>query len=165
MDVLVWSAKCIYVNLFEYQMRYTILLLLSLFFQLSAALISTMPLQRPAAYGQYKQSLLPLRMRIDYGQGYDPRNRPKLRTITESYENNQVLDYKHSLSLPELTQKVINEPTVFNEKICQTPESRVIHDGVILLKISLDLSKNEETKIMSNIRYCSSGYDPATRNP
>tara|TARA_Y100000389_G_scaffold15396_1_gene13664 strand:+ start:68652 stop:69296 length:645 start_codon:yes stop_codon:yes gene_type:complete len=114
-----------------------------------------------------------LRMKIDYGTGYDPRNRPGIQQIA----NSESIGYTQSLSLAQTPQQADAAPMPLEKSIAlasnavqtmevpnHTTDTRVIHDGVIMLKLCVDVSNSGLTsKVVQGIRYCSSGYDPKNR--
>lgn len=143
------------------------LLLLTLPF-LAQAMVPLAPLQpmRP-------NRLHLLRMKIDYGTGYDPRNRPVIKQTL----NGDSIDYTQSLSLSQKSQQAHAAPMPLEKSIAlagnavqtlevpnRTTDTRVIHDGVIMLKLCLDVSNSGlASQVVQGIRYCSSGYDPQKR--
>lgn len=100
-------------------------------------------------------------MKIDYGVGYDPRNRP-----FQIHESN--LDDVAMPAKPSPDQNAASHPRQDHES-----SHIVLHHGVIMLKVCIDSSsaaepQNQPTASQStlnypNIVYASSGYDPRAR--
>lgn len=100
-------------------------------------------------------------MKIDYGMGYDPRNRPS--QIQDSNLNDVAMPVE-----PSPDQNAASYPHQDHEST-----HTVLHYGVIMLKVCIDSSSPEEPQNQpaasestlhdSNIVYASSGYDPKTR--
>ena len=100
-------------------------------------------------------------MKIDYGVGYDPRNRP-LR-IQDSN-----LNYMAMPAEPSPDQNAASHPHQDHEST-----HTVLHYGVIMLQVCIDSNSPEKPQNQStasestlnypNIVYASSGYDPRAR--
>jgi hypothetical protein len=107
--------------------------------------------------------------RIDYGTGYDPKNRPQVALRAPSYLDNVALDIQENAAepraLPRFEPHPIHPPQ-------GSPESntQALHDAVIVLKISLDAYPRQDVNVPAQaipredrITYSSSGYDPHSR--
>ena len=100
-------------------------------------------------------------MKIDYGVGYDPRNRP-----FQIHESN--LDDVAMPAKPSPDQNAASHPRENNES-----SHTVLHYGVIMLKVCIDSNSpgepqnqpaaSQSTLNYPNIVYASSGYDPKAR--
>ena len=112
-------------------------------------------------------ALCPLyeRARIDYGTGYDPKNRPQVALRAPSYLDNVALDIQENTAEPHALPR-------FEPHAMHPPESntKALHDAVIVLKISLDAYSRQDVNVPAQaapredrITYSSSGYDPQSR--
>jgi hypothetical protein len=82
--------------------------------------------------------------RIDYGSGYDPRNRP-------------VPQNRHGGHAAATESQYSPLPN-------STPEASALCQGVLVLKICLDLSRDDTVESTKPIEYSMSLYEPARRS-
>ena len=116
--------------------------------------LRTTPNLRPFSHHRWS-------MKIDYGVGYDPRNRP-LR-VQESNLHDMAMPAE-----PSPDQNAASHPRQDHES-----SHTVLHYGVIMLKVCIDSNSpgepqnqpaaSQSTLDDANIRYASSGYDPRAR--
>ena len=115
-----------------------------------------------------QMALHPPRTRIDYGIGYDPKNRPS-RQLSE-LSSPSLTTYTNSLSSMNTSPPTPDEPL----------PSSPLHYGVLVLKVCLE-GKTVETNLVpakttdmalettdtvpatSTLRYITSAYDPKSR--
>ena len=112
-----------------------------------------------------QMSLHPPRTRIDYGLGYDPKNRPS-RQLSE-LSSPSLTTYTNSLSSKNTSPPIPDKPL----------PSSPLHYGVLVLKVCLE-GKTVETEMVpakttdmasettpdtSPLRYATSAYDPRDR--
>tara|TARA_Y100000356_G_scaffold134134_1_gene142703 strand:+ start:6115 stop:6420 length:306 start_codon:yes stop_codon:yes gene_type:complete len=100
-------------------------------------------------------------MKIDYGVGYDPRNRPLW--VQESNLNHMAMPAE-----PSPDQNAASHSGQDHES-----SHTVLHYGVIMLKVCIDSNSpgepqnqpaaSQSTLNYPNIVYASSGYDPKAR--
>ncbi|MGB1607196.1 MAG: hypothetical protein ACPIOQ_81475, partial [Promethearchaeia archaeon] len=83
------------------------------------------------------------RPRIDYGLGYDPRNRPVTQT---GHGGHVAAKESRYASLPN-----------------STPETSALCQGMLVLKICLDLSRGDTVEYAKPVEYSMSLYEPARR--
>ena len=102
------------------------------------------PRHRPAL-GIYPDTLpLGQRPQIDYGSGYDPRNRP----VTQSEYGG------HDAATESLYSPLPNS----------LPETSALCQGVLVLKICLDLSRGDTVESTKPVDYSMSLYEPTRRS-
>ena len=98
----------------------------------------------------------PLQMKIDYGVGYDPRNRPSRRLEVE--------DVPVQSSMPTLEMPTQAMPKQTMEK----PSNTALHYGVVVLKVCLEgktvgTVETEMVPMRRDLDYATSAYDPKNR--
>ena len=99
----------------------------------------------------------PLQMKIDYGVGYDPRNRPSRRLEVE--------DVPVQTTMPTLEMPTQAMPTQTMEK---PPSNTALHYGVLVLKVCLEgktvgTVETEMMPVTRDLDYATSAYDPKNR--
>lgn len=100
-------------------------------------------------------------MKIDYGVGYDPRNRP-----IQIHESNL-----HDVAMP--AEPAPDQNAASHPRENHESSHTVLHYGVIMLKVCIDSSSpgepqnqpaaSQSTLDDARIVYASSGYDPRAR--
>ena len=99
----------------------------------------------------------PLQMKIDYGVGYDPRNRPSRRLEVE--------DVPVKATMPTLEMPAQAMPT---QAVERPPGNTALHYGVVVLKVCLEgktvgTVETEMVPVRRDLDYATSAYDPKTR--
>jgi len=104
-------------------------------------------------------------MKIDYGVGYDPRNRPLRIEDTSPLRIEDTSPDQVVIPVEPNT----DHNTASHSHQDHEPTHTVLHYGVIMLKVCVDGNSNdqpapaESTHNQPNIVYASSGYDPRSR--
>ena len=115
-----------------------------------------------------QRASLPLAMRIDYGAGYNPRHRPALGIYPDTppridygsgYDprNRPVTQTGHGSHAAATESRYSPLPN-------STPETSALCQGVLVLKICLDLSRGETVESTKPVEYSMSLYEPASRS-
>ena len=94
----------------------------------------------------------PLQMKIDYGVGYDPRNRPSRRLEVED------VPVQTTMPTPAMPTQAVEKP----------PGNTALHYGVVVLKVCLEgktvgTVETEMVPVRRDLDYATSAYDPKTR--
>ena len=104
----------------------------------------------------------PLQMKIDYGVGYDPRNRPSRRLEVEDVPVQTTMP---TLEMPTQAMPTQAMPTQTMEK---PPSNTALHYGVVVLKVCLEgktvgTVETEMVPVRRDLDYATSAYDPKNR--
>ena len=120
-----------------------------------------------------QRASLPLAMRIDYGAGYNPRHRPALGIYPDTPPLGQPprIDYGSGYDPRNrpVTQNrhgghVAATESQYSALPNSTPETSALCQGVLVLKICLDLSRGETMESTKPVEYSMSLYEPARRS-
>ena len=94
-------------------------------------------------------------MKIDYGVGYDPRNRPSRRLEVEDVPVQTTMP---TLEMPAMPTQAVEKP----------PGNTALHYGVVVLKVCLEgktvgTVETEMVPVRRDLDYATSAYDPKNR--
>lgn len=111
-----------------------------------------------------------LQMKIDYGVGYDPRNRPRLAESQESmFENKKNVDvapiFEQETFAPSRSESWKSSGSLLSveDDEVKQKQTSVLHNAVIVLKVCLGETVYPEKETKTKIEYYASGYDPKNR--